>query len=214
MKKKINILKLANEHVRNLFKQNKSEKLVYHNYKHTDDVVKSAKSISKECGLTKRETELLLLAAWFHDTGYLTKYDGHEEISVNYATEFLSKYNFTEEDKNIIASAIRATRFPQTPKTLLEEVLCDADLSHLSKKGYMKRFKLLRLEWELFNRSPKVENWRQSNMEFFCQHQYHTEYALVIFARGKAKNYFKLKTKLKEQNKIEEKIPLEVEAVE
>ena len=54
----------------------------------------------------------------------------------------------------IVKAAILATEFPQKPSTLLEEILCDADFSHLGDKDYLEKNQLLRLEWELKGRKP------------------------------------------------------------
>ena len=46
-----------------------------YNLKHTEQVVEACKEILSGFDLTEKEKEQLLVAAWFHDTGY---YEGAE----------------------------------------------------------------------------------------------------------------------------------------
>ena len=59
--------------------------LVYHNIDHTRRVVKQAEIIGMHENLNKEDMDIVKIAAWFHDVGYLKKYHGHEEISIQIA---------------------------------------------------------------------------------------------------------------------------------
>ncbi|WP_204306740.1 hypothetical protein, partial [Klebsiella pneumoniae] len=74
-----------------------------------------------------------MLAAWFHDTGFSSgQAEGHEETSVQIATQFLQSRHTDEGIMQRVASCIRATKMPQSPVSLIEKILCDADLQHLA----------------------------------------------------------------------------------
>jgi HD-GYP domain-containing protein (c-di-GMP phosphodiesterase class II) len=45
-------------------------KLPFHNLQHTLEVVERVKLIAQNCSLSSEETELILIAARFHDTGF------------------------------------------------------------------------------------------------------------------------------------------------
>ena len=77
------------------------------------------------------------LAAWFHDIGHLIKYKGHERESQKLAWNWLQRESYPSDKMKIILSCIAATQLPQTPKNLLEQVICDADLFHLSLEEYL-----------------------------------------------------------------------------
>jgi HD superfamily phosphodiesterase len=91
------IIKSAEEYVFNLFKEKLPPDHVYHNYKHTFQTVKACKGIAATYNLTSRELEVLLLAAIFHDTGYIETYQGHEEVSIRYFNDFI-KGDYPLED--------------------------------------------------------------------------------------------------------------------
>ncbi len=54
-----------------LFKEKLSKNYLYHNIIHTSEVVDTCLEIAEHSNLPEDEIEILLLAAWFHDTGYI-----------------------------------------------------------------------------------------------------------------------------------------------
>ena len=61
----------------------------------------------------------LMLAAWFHDTGYSGgKAMGHENVSIEIATKFLNEHKVSQQVINKVTGCITATRLPQNPTTL------------------------------------------------------------------------------------------------
>ncbi|NET36528.1 MAG: HD domain-containing protein [Cyanothece sp. SIO1E1] len=163
--------------------------LYFHNLEHTQEVVLASQFIAEESGLPGREIELLLIAAWFHDTGYIVDYDAHEQYSVQIASNWLAESRLSQLDQNKIIGCIRATQMPQKPHTLLEEIICDADLIHLSTKEYEQKAALLHQEWKCvrgLNPSPK--EWVINNIDFLTNHQYFTLYGQRILEVRKEKN--------------------------
>ena len=75
------MLQQVEKHCTKLLLESKCTKLPFHNLVHTQEVVSHVKLISKELGLTVEETEPILIAAWFHDTGHSEAYQGHEDVS-------------------------------------------------------------------------------------------------------------------------------------
>ena len=85
------ILKKAEAFVTNLLTEKLSDDYTFHNLKHTQDTVETAHEIAENSELSKKEIEIIQLAAWFHDTGHTVIYDGHEEKSAEIATALSSK---------------------------------------------------------------------------------------------------------------------------
>ena len=65
--------------IENLFKDKLSPAFLYHNYKHTQEVVANAEILANAENLTDDEKEILLVACWFHDSGYTEDIMQHEE---------------------------------------------------------------------------------------------------------------------------------------
>lgn len=186
------MITLAKDYVFDLFKKQLNPQLIYHNFNHTAEVVSAAEEIALASNLPKAEMEILLLSALFHDTGYMTTYQGHEEESVRFALEFLQQHKFSETQMQSVASAIRATKYPQHPKNLLEEILCDADFNHFGHKDYLEKSNLLRLEWELMKQVPENNTWPETDICFLTEHKFYTEYAQRTYAKTKGRNIIKL----------------------
>jgi predicted metal-dependent HD superfamily phosphohydrolase len=110
--------------------------LFFHNLKHTQQVVRGAIEIGHSMQLTSDELEIVCLAAWFHDTGHIYAYAGHERHSQMLAQEYLERHHCCVHKINRVLSCIAATIMPQSPKSQLDQIIYDADLYHLSLSVY------------------------------------------------------------------------------
>lgn len=183
------ILIQAEAFISTLFQQQLPAWAVYHDLQHTQQIVDAAEELADGCKLNKSDTETVLLSAWFHDAGYVSAVDGHEKRSVEIATKFLSEKNYPAERIEIVANCIRATKIPQSPKTLLEEIVCDADMSHLGKKRFFERSDLLRMEMELHSGSMFTDlEWIRRNVDFASAGRFFTQYARQEWEGRRQKN--------------------------
>jgi HD superfamily phosphodiesterase len=216
MSSSIDILKLSDEFVFDLFKKSDTTKLVFHNYRHTYDVVESAELICEGEKLTKDDKEVVLLAAYFHDVGYLTSPKNHEEKSIEVAKEFLIQNNYPKEKIEQVENCIVATKMGAEPQTILEEIIRDADMYGLGSKVYEDRSKLLRVECGFCTDKANSDvEWLEQEIVFLSGHQYNTKTAFLKYNQIKLSNLIakhdelkKLKTKDKgadKKNQLKEK---------
>ena len=173
------LISAAEQYVVNLFTQKIGKEFTFHSFNHTREVVLHTELIAGNYELSEEDHTALLLAAWFHDTGYaagLKKH--HEEESQKIATEFLRKYNAPQSLIDKVSGCIIATRMPQSPSNLIEQIICDADLFHLGTKDFKERNKLLRQEINALE-EEKIgkKEWVNLNIEFLDRHRYFTDYA-------------------------------------
>ncbi|WP_422008016.1 HD domain-containing protein [Roseivirga pacifica] len=131
------IIKEVSVYCKEILTSGKCASLPFHNLTHTEEVVDGVKKICEEEGITGNDYEILIISAWFHDTGLIQKYAGHEEVSISFAKEFLQVKGYPQDDINQIVACIAATKLPQNPTISIAEVLCDADLFHVSKTFFM-----------------------------------------------------------------------------
>ena len=149
-------------------------RLGYHNLAHTLDVVEQAEVIAKQEKVTdKHELLLLKTAAVFHDSGFLLVYKNHEEKSCEIATEAV-KNLFNEEDIKKICGMIMATKIPQTPHNLLEQIIADADLDYLGRNDFEPISQSLYKEFLTFKIIPENIIWDHIQIKFFESHHYFT----------------------------------------
>lgn len=175
-------------YIRDYFAQNISPEYVFHDLEHTVQTVAAARIIGEGFRLSDHEMSLLQIAVWFHDTGYSEGSKDHEERSCVNAERFLGG-KITDTDLEIIMGCIRATKVPQQPKTTLEKIICDADLSHLGMEPYWDRTGKYRQELILTGRNVMSEqDWVEFELNFMLAHEYHTAVAQDLFNKRKAKH--------------------------
>ncbi|HMQ59565.1 MAG TPA: DUF5706 domain-containing protein [Flavilitoribacter sp.] len=183
------LLQAVEAYVVSFFDKQISGEYVYHDLTHTRYVLDSAIKISDGYELTEKEREVIQIACWFHDIGYDKGPDGHENRSAEYAVEFLKKYDLPEAELAEITGCIMATQLPQKPNGLLEEIVCDADLSHLGSEWYWDRCGKLRQELSLTRKKIMSEQeWVDFELNFIANHQYHTGVARELFGKRKEKH--------------------------
>jgi predicted metal-dependent HD superfamily phosphohydrolase len=197
-----NIVKQASEYVFRLFKEQLSKKLVYHNYKHTYETANEARQLGELHQLSPDELQDLELAAWFHDTGYVNVYDGHEEESVRFATAWLQERNYPAERIGTIADCIMATRHEADPETLLQEIIKDADMANIGKETFFATAELLRVEWEIFKEKFFTDQeWAQFQIEFLLSTTFHTAKAQHKYAEQLGLNIQEQRSQLQKESK-------------
>jgi predicted metal-dependent HD superfamily phosphohydrolase len=184
------ILQSVETHVTALFQQLPNEKLLYHNIRHTQDVVNNAATIAAHYQLPEEDNFAVLTAAWFHDVGYLFGPPaGHEATGAQKATAFLSKQELPAALVEKIAGCIMATCLPQSPHNLPGQIVCDADLYNFGMDDFRDKTKLLRRERELFTgKDITGSEWRTETLHFLAGHQYFTDYARAMQQKGKQEN--------------------------
>jgi uncharacterized protein len=149
-------------------------RLGYHNITHTLDVLEQAEVLAEQEKVTDKHDLLLLkIAAVFHDSGFLFVYKNHEEKSCEIASESLRNV-FSKEDIKKVFGMIMATKIPQTPNTLLEQIICDADLDYLGRNDFEPISRNLYKEFLTFKIIPEDIIWDHIQIKFFESHHYFT----------------------------------------
>jgi uncharacterized protein len=158
-----------------------SPKLTYHNLWHTEeDVIPACARIGRHIGISNDEMRLLEIAAAFHDIGYTESFTNHEIVGVRIAVQVLPGYGLSSREIETIMGMIIATRLPQSPRTLLEEILADADLDVLGREDFFPRSEALRQEWTSFGREVELKQWREGQLLLLKSHDYFTPVARML----------------------------------
>ncbi|WP_245869012.1 Pycsar system effector family protein [Pontibacter ramchanderi] len=196
------IVKQASEYVFRLFKEQLSKKLVYHNYKHTFETANEARQLGEMSGISPEELQDLQLAAWFHDTGYIKAYDGHEEESIRYATAWLQDKQYPPERIARVNECILATKHGRKPESLLQEIIVDADMANIGKETFFATAELLRVEWEIFkDQFFTDQEWAQFQMEFLLSTSFYTAKAQHKYAGQLGLNIQEQRNQLQKESK-------------
>jgi len=204
-----NIVEKTEAYAKTILENDIPEKFVYHDDYHTTRVVKAAQKIGLACGFDEEQIEILTIAAWFHDTGYKNGCVNHEATGIQMARTFLETESYPEAKIKQVEGCIEATKMPQSPKNLLEQVICDADLHHLACDDYQKMASKMHKEIELMKgQEIDGDDWNEMNYKFFKDHEFFTPYGKEVLEPIKDKNLQTIKkaykSKKKEAKYIEE----------
>ncbi|GAB3898696.1 hypothetical protein GCM10028803_18650 [Larkinella knui] len=184
----------AEEFILAKLKRDLSPTLYYHGIHHTLDVVEAASQLAHAENITDPDALLLLrTAALYHDCGFISTYQGHEAEGCRYARETLPQFTYNSEQIERICGMIMATKIPQSPTNLLEEILCDADLDYLGRPDFGPIASTLFEELKERNFVCDEPAWNRIQVSFLESHHYWTQTATVLRQASKQERLAHLK---------------------
>lgn len=163
-------------HVLSILKEGLSASLTYHNIEHTIDVTAQCLNIARAEGITdKHILNELHIASLYHDAGFLYVYVGHEEKGCEMAREQLPGFGISKISIENICAIIMATKMPQSPKNLQQQIICDADLDYLGRDDFFTISDSLCKEVLAFKIVANKEAWEKRQELFLQSHTYFTK---------------------------------------
>ncbi len=152
-----------------------SDQLYYHGLHHMLDVLRTATSLCASEGVQDNDLTLVKTAALFHDAGFVkNKHAGHELEGCNLAFRILPGFGYLPADLEIICNMIMATKIPQSPRNLLEAIICDADLDYLGREDFYSIGDTLFEEMQAYHLINDAQAWNRLQVSFLSAHSFHT----------------------------------------
>jgi uncharacterized protein len=165
----------AREYVLDRLEHELSPGLTFHSLEHTrDEVVPAAHLLATLEKVSDEDRLLLLTGAYFHDLGFIRQREGHEAVSIQIAEQTLPAFGYSEAQIAVARGIIQATHVPQSPTTLLERIMVDADMDDLGREDFWKRSQDLRQELENYGIKRTDEEWYSGQLRLMQSHQYFT----------------------------------------
>ena len=194
-------LKKVDQYIRSLFRDELPDGIKYHDADHTlhptKGVVAAANRIAISENISEHDRELLIAAAYFHDTGYIREYDKNEPIAARMAGRILKLIGYKPKEIEMIQKMILATDLAREPKTHVEKILCDADLDHLGREDFFTMDGKLREGRRIRGLDVSDdEKWYKGTLEILKSHQFYTESQKKLREKEKQKNIRQLLNKL------------------
>jgi len=192
-----NLIQRAGAYVYDLLLQDLDHAFVFHNYDHAEEVAEVVGKLAKLAEIPEPKQKALVLAAWFHDTGYIVSRTDHFQASARLAREFLEKENADPKLLERVPDLIKSLEHDE-PDGELSAILHDANISYLGRKRFERRANLLRLEEE-HHRGEKFTliEWQERMLERLVQTKYFSLQAHDEFSRRLNKNIANLKEDLR-----------------
>ena len=194
-------LKKVDQYIRDLFKQELPVGIKFHDANHTLHPERGVVAIANRIALSEKisdhDRELLIAAAYFHDTGYIREYEKNEPIAARMAGRILNLIGYKPNEIKKIQKMILATDLACEPKTHLEKILCDADLDNLGREDFFKLDAKLREGRRIRGLDVSDDaKWYRGTLQVIKKHKYYTESQKKMREEGKQKNIDKLTKKL------------------
>ncbi len=158
-----------------------SDQLFYHNVEHTLSVMASTQVLITQLGFDESESVIMLTAALFHDTGYLTQYEDNEEVGVSFLQKILPDFSYSPIQIEQVSRIVSDTSLRKTCTSLHSQVVRDADLSYLGSGDYNERAQALRNEFSAYGKSFTDESWLELQIKFLESHQFFTSAAKNLY---------------------------------
>ncbi len=173
-----------------------SPELTYHNLWHTQcGVIPAVRRLARACDVSEKEEQLLVVAAAYHDIGFVEQYEDHEEVGARLAARVLPRFGFEQEDVECIQELIRATCLrarpdDRRPGDRLRQIIADADLDVLGRDDFMARSEMLWREVAAVQKPAPAsrEAWLLEQLAFLEWHRYFTPEAQALRNEGKRRN--------------------------
>ena len=171
--------------------------LTYHCYAHTLDVMQQALALAEMDNLNEHERLLLMIAAAFHDSGFLLQRPKNEPIGAQMAREaMLASNEFSAEEQEMVWQMIMDTQLnaegpAQTARTNLSPWLLDADLANLGRDDFWHQTTLLSQEMQI-----PIEEMFPFTHTLMARHGWLSPAGQLLFSEKKQQNLDFLITKM------------------
>ena len=209
------MIEKCEEFVKDYFEKYIDSRYTYHSLSHTKRTVKNVAMFCEAHSISATNQEIAIIAAWFHDSGIATSYEGHEDKSMEIAKDFLDGHNYPTENVEKILACINATKPGHIPENELEKIIQDANYIHLGKKNYFKRNKeLFKEHKKVFDKKISRTDWIKTNINFISEHDFQTDYAKENFSDQRLINLSTLQESLERSKKMDKKSDGQVEKVD
>lgn len=121
---------------------------------------------------------MLKIGATVHDMGFLKSPVNHEETGANMGETLMRHLGMSQKRIDVMRGLVMATKIPQSPKTELERIICDADLDYLGRDDYPEISQKLFDELKFMGILTTELEWKNLQINFLKSHSFNTPFAI------------------------------------
>lgn len=180
-------IRLTND-VISMIKEKLPQGIYYHTENHALNIMNAVEFLGFGEEIYTEDILLLKTAALLHDIGFVEQYDDNEEIGVSYCKKLLPNYGFRPEQIAKVSELIRATKMDHKPKSLLEEIMKDADLDYLGRDDFRDISNKLMKEYLEHNIVKTEKEFLEKQVTFLKSHMFLTDTAKTTRIKKKKEN--------------------------
>lgn len=186
----------ASKYILGRLKEELSQKLYYHSYKHTIDVYDATINLAKMEGINGEELSLMKIAALYHDAGFIYQYIENEKVAAKMARETLPGFGYTPSQVEAVEGMIMATVVTAVPNNHSEQIVKDADLDYLGRDDFHSIS--VSLKNELIENGFQLtdQKWDELQIKFLNSHIYYTPSAIQLRKKKKQQHFEEIQERL------------------
>lgn len=210
-----NILLSIEDYVYQLHSELSNHGNVFHNFPHTKKLVEIVEVIGDAAKLKDADLEIVKIAAWFYDIGFLNNNSDPAKQSAEAAATFYSSQDYPSQNFEAVKNCLLSTGVNLNPGILLEEVLSDTVNYYIGTKNFQDKSDLLRMEIENFS-SENISDrkWLKSEMKHLSTHKYYTKHAIEKYEGQQYQNLLLLHREIKKSTEKKDLIKQKKEKVD
>ncbi|MCL6219990.1 Pycsar system effector family protein [Zunongwangia pacifica] len=202
------LLASAQQFVFDFFNSNYTVDLFFHNYSYTVEIISEAEKLVNAEDLSPTDAQLVLLACWFLNTGYVKKGKNPLQEAVNIVTNFLEEHHIPKQQIKTVTHAILVSESEENLQSMVDKAIFDLATVYITFSDYRDRLALLEEEQKRLSHSNEKQDVTKNAVDFLeKRHHFQTTYAITNWQIGKQKNLLKLLKKATKNSdaKLEEK---------
>ena len=118
--------------------------------------------------------------------------DYNQIISYVFKHKARVQFDYNSFQIESVCKLIMKTKMPQTPETLLEKILCDADLNYLGQDDFIIIGNKLLRELNAMGKNISEKEWNKLQIDFLEAHHYWTSSVISKRENKKAEHLQRL----------------------
>ncbi len=171
----------------------------FHNVERATQIVRNSNIIAAQMNVGAEALLQLNIAAWFVETGYAKDVANYQDASVKVWQSFATEQNVDAASIDQVKHIVLATKQPQQPVTLTQQVLCDTISYHFADQHILQQVDSYHQQETVvhgatFTKEELLKDWRKQMKAGF----YFTPAAKSFFEESKQRNRKRLKKEVEE----------------
>ncbi|HYW94477.1 MAG TPA: adenylate/guanylate cyclase domain-containing protein, partial [Bacteroidales bacterium] len=148
--------------------------MYFHNLSHARQIYNFAGLLCKAEDLDFEETLMIRTACLLLPLGYISSYENPEIQAATIARELLPGYFYSDKQANLVSNLILSTKWPPSPRNLLEEIMADSRMEYLGRVDFIKLYKLLFLEHNEYLQPMEIRDWKENQIKILSSYSFYT----------------------------------------
>jgi hypothetical protein len=192
----------AERFIRNLSNRQDDNKLVFHNYALTHQLVRRTAELAQRSDASEDQMEVVQVAAWLMFSGYYFDAHAPDEATFRQAKLFLETEKYPPERTGRVLLCLKSAWRKQSPDSTEQRICTDAATSTIFGENFKASNPLQRLELELLQGQHFSDtDWCQFQLQQLLNARFYTPFGKTAFEPLVAQNILEQKRQVEKERR-------------